>query len=177
MIALSGCASERTVNQRLPTVSQSGKYPFGGWVIAVYEKQGFAPNDTVSGELISYQDHKLYILGFQQMNVISDSSVTEATLYMYKKQPGIFAILTILGILPNLIAAIALPEYAPQFLVLAIIPLVSGSIFTITESTTKRNLLIFPKKNTLDQFVKFSRFPQGIPPGLDINQLKLPERK
>ena len=85
--------------------------------------------------------------------------------------------MTLIGVLPNLIAAIAFPEYAGQFLLLGIIPLVTGTVFTITEVATKRNQLIFPQKNSLEQFLKFSRFPQGIPPGLDINQLKLPKVK
>jgi hypothetical protein len=111
------------------------------------------------------------------MNVIPDSSVHAAKLYMYKTQAGVFAILTIIGIIPGVIAAIAMPENATFFLMMGILPLVSGTVFTVTEATTRRNQLIFPEKNSLEDFIKFSRFPQGIPPGLDIQQLKLPELK
>ena len=173
MVALSGCASQQTANQFLPTVNKVGEFAYGGWIVAEVKGDLVQP-DTISGELISITDHKLYILGTRQMNVIPDSNLSTARLYMYKKQPGLFAILTLIGILPNIIAAIALPEYGGQFLLLGILPLVSGTVFTISEASSKRNQLIFPHKDSLEQFNKFSRFPQGIPTGMDIYQLKLP---
>jgi len=176
ILALSGCTSEWVANKYLPTVFKAGKYPNGGWIVAeVRDKNGLVSFDTVAGELISFQDHKLYILGIQKMNVIPDTSVYRARLYMYKKQPGVFALVTLFGILPNFIAAIALPEYAGQFLALGIVPLVIGTTFTVTELATNRNQLIFPQRNTLEDFIKFSRFPQGLPSELNIHQLKLPE--
>jgi len=178
VIALSGCAPGRVANKYLPTVSNAGRFPFGGWIVAELKgKKDLKPFDKVSGELISIQDNKLFILDTQKMNVIPDSSLYQARLYMYKKQPAVFAILTIAGILPNVIAAFALPEYAGYFLALGIAPLVVGTVFTVSEGANKRNQLIFPQINSLEQFNKFSRFPQGIPPGLDIYQLKLPELK
>ena len=127
--------------------------------------------------MISVQNHQLFVLDTLKMNVISDSCIYHAKLYMYKKQPEIFVILTFIGILPNVIAAFAVPEYAGQFLAMGIVPLVIGTLFTIGEGASKRNQLTFPQVNSLDQFNKFSRFPQGIPPGLDIYQLKMPELK
>ncbi|MEI7980675.1 MAG: hypothetical protein WCI71_03420, partial [Bacteroidota bacterium] len=103
IIALSGCSYERVANKYLPTVFNAGKYTYGGWIVAELKgKNAFIPPDTVSGELISLADHKLYILGTEKMYVIPDSAVYKAWLYMYKKQPGIFAILTLIGVLPNL---------------------------------------------------------------------------
>jgi hypothetical protein len=177
LVTLSGCAAERMADKHLPTVSQSVNFPYGGWVSAELKQTNDARPGLIEGEMIAFQDHRLYILGTEKMQIIPDTSVHRATLYMYKKQPWIFAILTAVGILPNLIAAIAYPEYAAQFLVLGILPLVSGTVFTVTEATSGRNQMIFPDKNSIEDFVKFSRFPQGIPAGVDIEQLKLPEVK
>jgi hypothetical protein len=178
LITLTGCESEWMASRYLPTVSKAGKFPYGGWVVAeLYGQDSLVPGNSVSGELISLRDHKIYILGPRQMFVIPDSSVYKATLYMYKKQPGVFAAITFIGVLPNVIAALAYPEYAAEFLVLGIAPLVTGTIFTMSEALSTRNQLIYPKRNTLEEFVKFSRFPQGIPLGQDIYQLKLPEVK
>jgi len=178
MFALAGCLPDRLAYKYLPTAYNAGKFIRGGWIVVeLKQKKDLTPDDIVSGELVSFQDHKLFILGTRQMNVIPDSSVHAAKLYMYKTQAGVFAILTIIGIIPGVIAAIAMPENATFFLMMGILPLVSGTVFTVTEATTRRNQLIFPEKNSLEDFIKFSRFPQGIPPGLDIQQLKLPELK
>jgi len=50
-------------------------------------------------------------------------------------------------------------------------------IFTATEGGTKRNQLVFPARNSLSELNKYARFPQGIPAGMDINQLELPPLK
>jgi hypothetical protein len=178
LIALSGCASEKIANDYLPTVFNASKFTYGGWIVVeLKEKKDQIPGNTISGELITLQGHQLFILDTRQMNVITDSSVHKARLYIYKKQTGVFVVLTIIGFLPNVIAAIAFPENAIYFLAIGLVPLVLGTIFISTEAGNKRNQLIFPKKNSLDEFIKFSRFPQGIPQGLDIYQLKLPEPK
>jgi hypothetical protein len=175
MFILSGCITDKMAVKFLPTVSKAGNFKYGGWIIAEL-KNNNDPNkpEKVSGELIAHGYHQLFILDSLQMHVIHDSIVNEATLYMYKTQPGVFTVMTLIGIMPNIIAAIALPEYAGSFLALGIVPLATGIIFISTEAATKRNQLIFPKKNTLDDFNKFSRFPQGLPSGIDLKQLKLP---
>ena len=178
VIALSACEPGRVANRHLPTIFNAGKFTCGGWIVAeVMGRKDLLSSYNVSGELISYQEHKLYILDTGQIYIVPDSSVYQASLYMYKKQPGIFAALTVIGILPNVIAAIALPEYSGYFLALGAVPLVIVTAFTLSEVATRRNQLIFPEKNSLEEFIKFSRFPQGIPPGMDIHRLKLPERK
>jgi hypothetical protein len=108
------------------------------------------------------------------MTVIPDSLITKATLIMFRKNPSIFIITTLVMIIPNLIGAIAYPEYAGQFLALAILPLVNGTIFTIVGSTAAYNKLRYPKKDDLDDFAKYARFPQGMPEGVDADELKLP---
>jgi hypothetical protein len=178
ILALSGCAPGRVANKYLPTVLNSGKFMYGGWIVVeIKEGKQPKPSGTVSGELISLKDHQLFVLDTAKMNIIPDSCIYRAKLYIYKKQPEIFIILTLIGILPNVIAAIAVPEYAGQFLAMGLVPLLIGTIFTVQEGANKRNQLIYPRVNSLEQFNKFSRFPQGIPPGLDIDHLKLPELK
>ena len=176
LIYLSGCALDRAALDHLPTISKAGKFPYGGWIVAEYEMQDqYSALATASGELIAYQDYKLYILDSLQLHVIPSTAVNNATLYIYKTQPGLFAAFGILFTLPSIIGAIAFPEYAGEFLLLGIVPFVTGTIFTVREATIKRNQLIYPLENSLNEFVKFARFPQGIPEGMDVGQLKLPD--
>lgn len=177
IVLLSGCLPGEVAKKHLPTLHNAGRFKYGSWIVAELKGRKDLAKVKVSGELISLQDHKLFILDTAKMNVIHDSSVSRARLFIYKKQPGIFVILTLVGILPNVIAAIAVPEYAGQLLALGIVPIVIGTIFMVSEVASTRNQLIFPQRNSLDQFIKYSRFPQGIPPGLDISMLKLPGLK
>ena len=174
----SGCITDKMAAKFLPTVANAGNFKYGGWIIAdLKAKQDNDKSNRVSGELISINYHQVFILDTTQMHIIPDSIISTATLYMYKTQPGVFASLTILAFLPNLIAAIAVPEYAGYFLGLGVIPLMTGIIFTATEGGTKRNQLIFPARNSLYEFNKYARFPQGIPPEIELSQLELPSMK
>lgn len=173
LVSLSGCMTEQVARKHLPTISQAGKFPYGGWISAQYKMEGeYTALASVSGELIAYQDDKLYILDSMQTHVIPAASVQNATLYIYKTQPGLFAAFSLIMIMPNIIAALAMPEYAGEFMALAIIPIVTGTIFTIREGSVKRNRLFYPEKNSLLEFIKFSRFPQGIPEEVKIEDLQ-----
>jgi hypothetical protein len=174
-VLASGCATEMEGYRYLPTVNNAGKNTYGGWIVAtVVSNEGVFRSETVAGELISAKDHVFYILDPSKMHIIPESRISEATLYLYRKQPGIFAIITIIGVLPNIIAAFVYPEYSDQFLALGIPALIFGLTFTFTEAANTRNQLRYPEKIMLNQFGTYARFPQGIPAGLDTSQLKLP---
>jgi hypothetical protein len=168
----SGCALDYAARMHLPTISQAGHFPYGGWVIAEYH---MAAADslltTVSGELLAYHEDQLFILDSLQMVVIPAGSLHNATLYFYKTQPMLFATMGLIFMMPNIIAAIAMPEYAGGFMALAIVPFVMGTVFTAREATTKKNRLIYPEPDSLYNFTKFSRFPQGMPEGIAIEDL------
>ena len=178
LLILSGCISDKMAAKFLPTVANAGNFKYGGWIVADLKlKQGTSESNLVSGELIAINYHQLFILDTSNMHIIPDSIITSATLYMYKTQPGVFAVITILTFLPNLIAAIAVPEHAGFFIGIGCIPLITGMIFAAAEGGTKRNQLIFPARNSLSELNKYARFPQGIPAEMDISQLKLPPMK
>jgi hypothetical protein len=169
LLALPGCTLDKAGTRHLPTIGQLADYPYGGWIQVNY--QGVEESSallSLSGELITCQDDALFVLDSLGMHVIPFTSVHQATLYIYKTQPGVFAAVAVIFMIPNIVAAIVFPEYAGQFLALAIVPFVTGTIFTATEVSTKRNRLFYPERNPLNEFVKFARFPQGMPEGFKI---------
>lgn len=174
-ILFAGCSPEMEGYRYLPTLNNAGSYQYGGWMVATVTAEVSSEKPVIiSGELISGTNHLYYILDRNKMHVVPENRISKATLYLYRKQPGVFAIITIIGIIPNVLASFAYPDYSSQFLSLGIPALVFGLIFTASEAGNTRNQLRFPEKIMLHQFAPYARFPQGIPPGLDINQLKLP---
>jgi hypothetical protein len=58
------------------------------------------------------------------------------------------------------------------FLLIGLPGLVCGTIVTIVEGNDS-DILKYPGKNNMDDLVKFSRFPQGMPKGIEKSKLHL----
>jgi hypothetical protein len=123
----------------------------------------------ISGELITVQADTFYILTQTSLLKIPKTKITSATLYLFKNQSGKYVVATGIGLLPNIIGAISLGE--PGFLALGIPFALVGTITAIIENPSSE--LRFPKKAKLDEFGKFSRFPEGIPSGVELDSLTL----
>lgn len=174
VLLLTGCMSVQEAYRYTPSLSKSGTYLYGRWVVVNYTAAvDSAYIYTKSGELIAHKDSQMYVLDQVKMDVIPDSLITTATLFMYKKNPKAVVITTLVMIIPNFIGALAYPGYAAEFLALAVIPVINGIIFTSIEGGVPNNQLRYPK-NDLEEFTNFARFPQGIPEGLDVETLELP---
>jgi len=123
----------------------------------------------ISGELITVQSDTFYILTQTSLLEIPKDKITSATLYLFKNQSGKYMLATGLGLLPNFIGAISLSQ--PGFLLLGIPFALAGIITAIIENPSGE--LVFPKKVVLNEFAKFSRFPSGIPPEIELDKLTL----
>ncbi|MDX9905137.1 MAG: hypothetical protein RBS55_00975 [Bacteroidales bacterium] len=171
---IAGCAINKQANRYTPSLNDSGKYLFGRWIEVKYTAavdSSFI--HTLAGELIAYSGHDLYVLDSAKMNIMPDSLITTARLFLYRKNPNKFLITSLLMIIPNAIGMVVYPEYALGFLALAIVPVINGAIFTLVDRNTPTNELRYPKKE-LKELAKFARFPQGLPAGVDPEELRLP---
>jgi hypothetical protein len=174
VFCLAGCVVDREAYQHTPSLKESNDYLFGRWTVVNFTaSESSSDIYTVSGELIAYSNHRLFVLDSVKMHLIPDSLITTAELYLFRKNPKALIITTLVMIVPNLIGVLAFPEYAGPFLGLAVIPLISGTVFTVVESQAPNNLLRYPKDDFKD-FAKFARFPQGIPEGMVLEGLTLP---
>ena len=123
----------------------------------------------IFGELITVKTDTFYILTQTSLLEIPKDKIVSATLYLFKNQSGKYMMATGIGLLPNIIGAISLGE--PAFLALGIPFAIVGTLTAIIENQSSE--LRFPKKAKLNEFVKFSRFPEGIPPGIELDKLTL----
>jgi hypothetical protein len=67
----------------------------------------------------------------------------------------------------------AIANKMPEFLILAIPWAVTGTITSIIEGSGHKDMLLYPKNNSLQDFKNFARFPMGIPPDMKRNELTL----
>jgi hypothetical protein len=144
----------------------------GSWIdINKHTKAGPGSADTLAGELIAIQNDTLYVLTSNRLVAIQSENVKNAVLYIFINRSGSFAAVTSLVYAPEIIAAIGYKIGA--FLLLGIPWVITGTILSAVESGNKSNLLIYPERDRLIEFRDFSRFPRGIPPGVDKSKLHL----
>jgi hypothetical protein len=126
---------------------------------------------ALSGELISLENDTLYVLTPEQLTGIPYQKVNNAVLYIFMNRAGIFAKVTSLVYIPDIIAAIGY-KLAP-FLLVGIPMVITGAIISGGESGNKTNLLLYPERDKLSGFRDFARFPRGIPKEVDRSKLHL----
>lgn len=150
--------------------------PYGCWTIMeIKPEQGIPQIETISGELLFMDADTLYML-ISDRNVwpIYTESILKAELYTHRNMAGNYLSTAAIFLIPNLIGTmIHTSEYGGGFLVLGIPVAAMGLLHTILEGSKKRNMLLYPEKNTLENLSHFARFPASRPLNVDLNQLIL----
>ncbi|HET6555838.1 MAG TPA: hypothetical protein VFG54_00895 [Prolixibacteraceae bacterium] len=131
--------------------------------------------ETVSGELIFvYADTLFLLVSDRNVWPIYTESIIKAELYTHRNMQGDFLTTTALYLIPNVLGSlIYINEFGGGFLLLGVPVAVTGFIVSIVEGGRKRNVLLYPEKNTLENLSQFARFPAGRPVNIDLHQLKL----
>jgi hypothetical protein len=147
----------------------------GSWVdISIRDSSSTAGNFKYSGELIAIDNDSIFLLTLDKLTSFNINSLAKAKLYIFISPVMVYGVATALVFLPNLMGMLSSgSDYSINFLALGIPWLLTGSISTLIEEANNKNLLEFPGKNKLEEFRKFGRFPMGIPPEVNRNQLHL----
>lgn len=150
--------------------------PYGCWTILEVKADKEIPQiETISGELLFRDADTLFLL-VSDNNVlpIFSESVIKAQLYTHRNMGDNYLTTTALFLIPNLLGAlIHTSEYGGAFLALGIPVAVFGLLNTFIEGSSKRNMLLYPENNSLENLSQFARFPAGRPLSIDLHQLKL----
>lgn len=125
---------------------------------------------AISGELIAIQSDTMYLLTTVHLEAIHLLNINEAVIYMYQRRPGLYAGLTGLLYIPDIIAAVAYDEAG--FLIIGLPGLICGTVVTVLEANNL-NILKYPKNNNQYDLKKYSRFPQGMPKDIERSKLHL----
>ncbi len=173
LILTTGCQSIYVPYQYQTRPAEIETNTFGSWVELEVEmlNDSFNSIHKVSGELLALQYDSMYVLVRDfDVHCLKTSTLKSAKLSTHQNQAGTYGLMTGLFILPNIIATAAYGYGG--FMILAIPTFLMGSTITLME-TGEANILKYPRENTLLDFKKYSRFPQGIPKNLDLKKLTL----
>lgn len=171
-VGFAGC---KTVNIPEPynfKVKELQKNPFGCWMEVSVDSSTAVILDftTVSGELLNISRDSVYLLVADgRIKSIKIGSILTSKLYTHKNQSGTYLLMTSLYMIPGIIGAIANPDYAEQFMLMTLTVSLVGIIHSVREGALERNILVYPKKNSIDDFKPFARFPAGLPENININ--------
>ena len=163
---IQGCAPQIAPNGYLPTSKQTQSDTFGGWIEIENE------NEIFSGELIAINSDSLFILSNEvneysftsndKLNVISKSDIINMRLDKYdSKSVNMFGWTTV-GIYSTLTHGLISSFTAPLWLIIG----------TFASSSQSKKPIIKYPNSSFDDFIPFSRFPQGLPDGFNRDNLK-----
>jgi hypothetical protein len=172
ILFLSGCSTVRIPSNYRYSVRQVKREITGSWIHIKLKLRANTDQETeLSGELIAIQSDTIYVITPQGFKGVQISKIDEADLHMFMNQPGLYAAVTGLLYLPDLIASVVFDM--PGFLILGVPWIITGSIVTFSEGSNHSNVLNYPTFCTLEELRKFSRFPQGMPPDIDKTRIHL----
>jgi hypothetical protein len=166
LVFLQGCQQPMIPAGYLPRPSKVYKGISGSWIkvsVRIDTISDFKPE--LSGELIALHYDSIYVLTITGLQVLNRKNINSAVLYLFAPQGAVGPLTSLLLFLPNIIGALSNTEFATGFLEIGIPLLATGMTEGIIE-TGGNSKLIYPGKDLLEDFIKYARFPQGLPPGL-----------
>ncbi len=155
-----GCAGTTAPSKWLPRPDQAQALAHGGWISVQYA-EGRTKLQS-HGELIAIHADSVFVLSVNSLKVIPKAKIKKATLTAYDANWGPLAAWSVLGTLSTASHGIGLIISAPVWIL-------AGTIATSAQSYAPR--ITFPGK-PWEEFRKYARFPNGLPPGLDRRALR-----
>jgi hypothetical protein len=130
---------------------------FGGWISVTLA------SDSVEGEFIASSADSIYILKKTSVVSTPKSSITKARVIIFKTDLGRYSLWTGVGTVSTLSHGVLLILSGPVWLL--------TGIFTAEAEGDRINYLDYPK-SSWDEINKHARFPQGLPAGVLLSEIK-----
>ncbi len=130
---------------------------YGGWLNLETKTKA-----KLAGELIAISNDSIFIAN-ETFHTIARSDIKSARLVAYKSNAGGMGGLVFLGTLSTISNGLLLVLTAPLWII-------GGSLATTSRSFEP--IIDYPKTE-LSRFAPFARYPQGLPSGIDRNQIKM----
>jgi hypothetical protein len=151
------CASMKAPSGTVPTRKGLEKEAYGAWMTLTLD------GSVVSGELIAVDNDSIYVLPENGLQKFATSSVDTAKMVLYRPDTGKYIAWTAV----TSVATIA----NGAFLVITFpITVITG----VVTSSVEGDRINFLDRATAswEEMSKFARFPQGLPPGIDLGSLR-----
>jgi hypothetical protein len=159
-----GCAGHSAPAGFLPRTAEAGAHTLGGWVdVSV---RGGGRLTRAAGELIAITADTLWVLESTGVTVVPMRNVMGGQLVGYDSDSGMVGVTSVVGVLSTAANGVFLMLTAPMWMI-------GGSFAAVSQSKVAIDKL--PGVD-INQAAAFARFPQGIPPGLNLQYLRPPRR-
>lgn len=157
---LSQCESAKAPRGAVPKRKEVAMTAFGGWMTLSFWD---STRQTVQGEFIALSKDTVYIMIAGEVDALSKAEVREGRIVFFKTETSNYGIWTALTILLSL-------SNGYFSIITGPLTFLTGIATTVGEAT-RINYYEYP---THDWTVlrKFARFPQGIPAGIQMHELK-----
>lgn len=163
-----GCATSYAPDNWLPDTDKIQTEAYGGWLTLHFKDQSTYRDYEIApkGEFICCDTTNVYLLTTSgKLLTIKKDQVAEAVLELDEKNTGTYAAITVIGSLTTISHGLYSGITFPAWLIIGI-PTASG------ESMRDRYETENPDKIYWNQIQIFARFPQGLPYGVNLNELK-----
>jgi len=169
MTILSDCSVMKVPQPYLPTARQAGRSVTGSWMILkVTDEMNRNLIFDLSGELIAITTDTVYVLTEAGLQSLRSRSIASARIYLYARPsqskygwlaltPGIGGLFT---------------EFPGGFFIVNA-PLFIYSTFLAVIEAGSNSVIRYPGDADLKSLYIYSRFPQGLPHGIDRAGLRL----
>ena len=119
------------------------------------------------GELIVVDEDSCLVQVAETFMAIKNSDIVAARVTTHGPDPGTYALLTGVAILPSLVGAVIYAgEYGGAFIGLAVPMTIVGGAITMSEGGRGDSFVSYPTDHDrMEAFSKYARFPQGLPTG------------
>lgn len=158
---MSHCQSVKAPKGAVPSRKGIATSAFGGWVSLSFLD---STRQTVEGEFIAVNNDTVYVMAGDKMDSFKTVDIRVARIILFSNDAtgfGVWTALTSLGTISN-----------GGFLIFTLpMTLVTGILTTVGESK-RVNFFEYPTHDW-EELSKYARFPQGIPPGVNVDHLKL----
>jgi len=168
IVFIYGCATSYAPDNWLPNTDQIEREAYGGWLTLYCNEDSVATSEKeqiMMGEFIACDSTMVFLLSGEDLIIIYKENIVESILELDDKNTGEYAAWTALGTLSTIshgyYAGISFPLW-----------LIVGISASSGESLRDRYVEELPADTYWEEVQKFARFPQGIPPNLDLNELK-----
>jgi hypothetical protein len=163
------------LDPQTPKLPRSNKevmsYVYGAWVAVLLKSENEEQIRQFRGELLATKEDTIILNNDGIQTRLNFDEVKFIGVYTHKNNPGKYVLFTGLAYIPNIIAAISMPEYASNFLALGIPVAIVGLINIIAEAGKKRPVKYYPGDiYNIEMLNMYARFPQGLPENLNIAQ-------
>ncbi|MBT0812500.1 hypothetical protein KIH41_14525 [Litoribacter ruber] len=170
LLGFTNCSNKfnKAPKNSVPMRTKIDKSPYGGYTV-IYDRD----NQVFYGELIGSRNDTLVIIN-SQLHLLPMENIASGKVIYF--QPYNFINIWLYSSIPTLLPLVHIAEYGGAPLLFTLVASgfnMLGALPAMGIENEFKNYHTFEDDRL--SFMKFSRFPAGIPPQLDLNQLSAPE--